>query len=237
MEQHLGRESFLLPPGWSWTRPPKWPHKEHCTWIALHPPLSPRQQDLPKALPEQVRYYPPTLATFISLAERLSKLKPEGRCCFPDKGGHLQRLSLKNACPFGELCRDYLFSVNKKHCVKFYRTVEYIFCTLKKIVCAISAAIEGRSLLDWNVGRNKENPCSFPPAIIVLLACKAHRFPVRSSMQYGRGPAVRVIGFLATFNTEVEGSWTEGPLLLGWTGVELCRNPPHLPEPMCSIKY
>ena len=55
-------------------------------------------------------------------------------------------------------------------------------------------------------------------------------------MQYGRGPAVRVIGFLASFNTEVEGSWTEGSLLRELTDVELCWNALHLPEAMCSIK-
>ena len=30
-------KSFLLPPGQSWTRPPKWPHMGDCTWVALHP--------------------------------------------------------------------------------------------------------------------------------------------------------------------------------------------------------
>lgn len=47
---------------------------------------------------------------------------------------------------------------------------------------------------------------------------------------------MNVIGFLASFNIEVEGSWTEGPLLLELTDVELCLNSMHLPECICSIK-
>lgn len=45
-----------------------------------------------------------------------------------------------------------------------------------------------------------------------------------------------VIGFLASFNVQVEGSRTEGPSLLELTDVELCLNSTHLPECMCSIK-
>lgn len=45
-----------------------------------------------------------------------------------------------------------------------------------------------------------------------------------------------VIGFLASFNVQVEESGAEGPLLLELTDVELCLNSMHLPGCMCSIK-
>lgn len=44
-----------------------------------------------------------------------------------------------------------------------------------------------------------------------------------------------VIGFLASFNTEVEGSWPEGPLRLEFLHSELCLNSIYLPERMAPL--
>lgn len=46
---------------------------------------------------------------------------------------------------------------------------------------------------------------------------------------------MNVIGFLASFNTEVERGWPEGPLRLEFLHAELCLNSIHLPECMVPL--
>lgn len=41
---------------------------------------------------------------------------------------------------------------------------------------------------------------------------------------------MNVIGFLASFNIKVEGSWPEGPLHLKFFHTELCLNSIHFPK-------
>lgn len=46
---------------------------------------------------------------------------------------------------------------------------------------------------------------------------------------------MNVIGFLASFNVEVEGSWPEGPSRLEFLRAELCLNSIHFPECMVPL--
>lgn len=183
MAQHLGRECFPCLQGGPRLAFPWWPHGE------LHlenPPLPPQPHLQARSSPcgygGALRSGPPASPPFFGLAER-PEFGPEGWFGLPPNGRHLQHLSLWRMHALWVGCAQIPF--------QFYRIIDYFLCLKKYWVHPISAGREGRSFPDWNVGRNKENPCFFSPASIVLLACKAHtEFAVHSFLPCSSGEAL-----------------------------------------------
>lgn len=126
------------------------------------------------------------------LQRGLQSLDQEVGVGFPEKVGTFGTCLSEEYMPFWWVVHRSLVNFNKKHSsYKFCRIIEYTFLVLqKRKTCPYYflsyRRVELTRLKCW---QQWENPCSCPPAIIVLLACKAHiEFAVHSSPALGERP-------------------------------------------------
>lgn len=154
---------------------PWWGNLPSASWCSQttflqgpHRGTAPGAMRSPWGYARSVRYLEPHDLSLWSWLRGLPTLNQKVGFDFPQKVGTFGTWLFKECMPFGwvSFLTKNILSV----------IIEWIlFCAWKVWVHTMASALEGRSLPDWNVGKNKANPHSFPPAITAYQLVKHTR--------------------------------------------------------------